>query len=150
LAPRQVVLWVDFMFGKKVYHTANLVEYQSLLALYRAGVTRVYVRFDWTEYGERSIVRRAENFRPNKKLWEAVGVVWEYLARHLDLNIDIVVEEDLFKGELGVEFSKGVPWGYFWGWGRVSDWKKYPPDVDFGQEIQPATEVERLLWEVQA
>jgi len=134
------------MFGN-VYRTASLVEYQAMLALYRTGVTRVYIRFDWTEYGERLIVRRAENFKPNKELWEAVGVVWRYLLRHLDLNIDIVVEENLFNGELGVDFSKGVPWGYFWGWTRGGDWKKCPPDVDLRQEIEPATEVEKLLWE---
>jgi len=62
------------MFGR-VYQTASLVEYQAMLALYRAGVTRVYIRYDWTEYGERSIVRRAENLKPNKTLWEAAGVV---------------------------------------------------------------------------
>ena len=134
------------MFGR-VYHTASLVEYQAMLALYRAGVTRIFVMFDWTEYGEQSLVKHADNFRPHKKSWEAAGVVWEYLTRHIDLNIDIVVEENLFNGELGVEFSEGLPWGYFWGWARGGDWKKCPPDVDFGQEIEPATEVEKLLWE---
>ena len=134
------------MFGK-VYQTPSLVEYQAMLALYRAGVTRVYIRYDWTEYGERSIVRRAENFKPNKTLWEAAGVVWRYLLRHLDLHIDIVAEELLFSGELGIEFSKGVPSAYFWGWARTSDWKKHPPDIDLRQEVEPATEVEKLLWE---
>jgi len=56
----------------------------------------------------------------------------------------------LYSGELGLEFSKDVPWGYFWGWGRTSDWKKCPPDVGFGQDIEPATEAEKLLWDVKA
>jgi len=136
---------------KKVYHTASFVEYQAMLALYRAGVTRVYLWFNCTKYGERPLIRRAENFKPNKELWEAVEVVWEYLDRHIGLKIDdIVLAQYSFSWELGVEFSKGVPWGYFWAWETTSDRKKDPPDIDIQQEIEPATEAEKLLWEVQA
>jgi len=135
---------------KRTYRTASFVEYQAMRLLCRAGVTRVYIRFDWDEYGERSVAKQAEGFKPNEELCEAAEVVWSYLLRHLDLNLDIIAEELLFSGELGVEFSRGVPWGYFWGWARGGDWKKCPPDVNLQQEIEPATEVEKLLWGVQA
>ena len=131
-----------------LYRVPNAEEFAAMIAVFKAGASSVYMWFHCPEQGKEGFAKGAGNFNPDEQGWEEISKIWSYLEEGFDRNRLLITERRLFKGQLGVSYSRSGPWGYLFGWRRGQNCAKDEPYIDLDQElIEAATEAERLLWE---